>query len=110
MCIDAVDKKFREIGDKDSNYSSNLINYGAYMSNDGVHPMACSREQALFLDELSRDACLFYLAFTFADGTDGIANGIGRNVMSYIGIQRHWDSRNEQWAMGASPETSSSTI
>jgi hypothetical protein len=88
MCIDSVDKKYREIGDKDPNYSSNLINYGAYMCIDGVHSMTCRREQATFLDELSRDACLFYLAFTFVDGTDGIANGIGRNIMSYIGIRK----------------------
>jgi hypothetical protein len=88
MCIDAVDKKYREIGNNALDYSSNLINYGAYMCNDGVHSMTCSREQALFLDELSRDACLFYLAFAFVDGTDGIANGIGRNILSYVGIRK----------------------
>jgi hypothetical protein len=89
MCIDSLDKKFREIGGNVLDISpSNLVNYGAYMSNDGVHSMICSREQALFLDELSRDACLFYLAFTFVDGTDGIANGVGRHILSYVGIQK----------------------
>jgi hypothetical protein len=89
MCIDSLDKQFRKIGGNVLDINpSNLVNYGAYMCNDGVHSMTCSREQALFLDELSRDACLFYLAFAFVDGIDGIANGIGRNILSYVGIRK----------------------
>jgi hypothetical protein len=88
MCIDAVDNQFRDIGNKDLNYYPNQIAYGKYKANDGVHSMSCNSEQAAYLNKLSRDACLFYLAFTFVDGTNGIANGIAQHIMSYIGIRK----------------------
>jgi hypothetical protein len=53
-----------------------------------VHPLMMSLSQAAYLDTFSRDACLFYLAFTHVDGTDGIANGVGQYIMSYVGVKK----------------------
>jgi hypothetical protein len=50
--------------------------------------MAVNSNQADSLDELSLDARLFYFAFTFVDGTDGIANGVGRNILDHVGAWR----------------------
>jgi hypothetical protein len=58
------------------------------MANNGVHPLMMRREQAHYLDTFSADAQLFYLAFTHVDGTDGIANGVGRHILSYVGIKK----------------------
>jgi hypothetical protein len=54
------------------------------MANNGVHPLIMKRDQADYVDTFSPDARLFYLAFTFVDG-DGIDNGIGRLILSYVG-------------------------
>jgi hypothetical protein len=88
--MDSVDKKFREKEhDTDRDASTDLVPYKRYKANNGVHPLLMSREQADYLRTLSNifnpNACLYYLAFTFVDGTDGIANGIGRHILSYVG-------------------------
>jgi hypothetical protein len=83
-----VDKKFREIEhDANRDASNDTIAYRRYMANNGVHPLMILKNQAEYLDTFSNDAQLFYLAFTFVDGTDGIANGIGRHILSYVGTE-----------------------
>jgi hypothetical protein len=86
-CMDSVDKKYREKEHERNWDSSNRqhIAYHRYMANNGVHPLVMRREQADYLDTFSPNARLFYLAFTHVDGTDGIANGIGRHILGYIG-------------------------
>jgi flagellar capping protein FliD len=84
--MDAVDKKYREkehAANRDA--STEDIAYKRYMANNGVHPLMMRREQADYLDTFGPDAQLFYLAFAFVDGTDGIANGIARHILSYVG-------------------------
>jgi hypothetical protein len=56
--------------------SSGDIAYKLYMANNGVQPLMMKGEQALYLNTFRADARLFYLAFAFVDGSDGIANGI----------------------------------
>jgi hypothetical protein len=46
-----------------------------------------SSKQAAYLDSFSLEACLFYLAFTHIDETDGITNGIRQHISSYVGIK-----------------------
>jgi hypothetical protein len=94
MCIDAVDKKYREKehdANRDSSTSEQDIAYKRYMANNGVHPLMMRKEQADYLDTFSNDAQLFYLAFCFVDGTDGIANGVGRHILSYVGIKSNYE-------------------
>jgi hypothetical protein len=92
MCIDAVDKKYREKEEAEPNSSSSIltshVEYG-YKTNNGVHQMVVSLNQALYLDTFSPEARLFYLAFTHVDGTDGIANGVGRHILSYVGVKKY---------------------
>jgi hypothetical protein len=88
MCIDAVEKKYREKEHDASRDASNEgIAYKRYMANNGVHPLMMRREQVSYLDTFSNDAQLFYLAFTHVDGADDIANGVGRHILSYVGIK-----------------------
>jgi hypothetical protein len=96
MCIDAVEKKYveKEHG-ANRDASSDYFAYKLYMANNGVKPLIMRREQADYLDTLSNDAQLFYLAFTHVDGTDGIANGVGRHILSYVGIKRSEYEANE---------------
>jgi hypothetical protein len=82
----AVDKKYREKEHDANRDATSDIAYKRYMANNGVHPLMMRSEQAVFLNTFSADAQLFYLAFAFVDGTDGIANGIARHILSYIGI------------------------
>jgi hypothetical protein len=82
----SVDEKYRE-KEHDATrdgFDVQLIAYKRYMANNGVQPLMMETEQALYLDTFSADARLFFLAFAFVDG-DGIANGIARNILSYIG-------------------------
>jgi hypothetical protein len=89
MCIDAVEKKFRtKENTRDTSSNEQDIPYKRYMANNGVHPLMMRREQADYLNTFSNDAQLFYLAFCFVDGTDGIANGVGRHILSYVGIKK----------------------
>jgi hypothetical protein len=88
MCIDAFEKKYREKENHRDASNGKYIAYKRYMANNGVHPLMVSSNQAEYLDTFSKDAQLFYLAFTHVDGTDGIANGIGQYIMSYVGIKR----------------------
>jgi hypothetical protein len=95
MCIAAVEKKYRmkENGERDSSSSiltslPSHVEYG-YKTNNGVHQMEVSLNQALYLDSFSPEARLFYLAFTHVDGTDGIANGVGQHIMSYVGVKKY---------------------
>jgi hypothetical protein len=95
-CMDSVDKKYREkehASNRDA--TSEDIAYKRYMANNGVHPLMMRREQALYLDTFSANAQLFYLAFAFVDGTDGIANGIARNILSYVGRYKSEDEEEE---------------
>jgi hypothetical protein len=88
----AVDKKYREKEhEANRDASTEDIAYKRYMANNGVHPLMMRREQADYLDTFSPDAQLFYLAFAFVDGTDGIANGIARNILSYVGRNKSED-------------------
>jgi hypothetical protein len=82
-CIGSVDKKLRE-KENDRDASNEDTSYQRYMANNGVQPLIMKRDQADYLNTFSLDARLFYLAFTFVDG-DGIDNGIGRNIVSYVG-------------------------
>jgi hypothetical protein len=94
--MDAVDKKYREkehAANRDA--TSEDIAYKRYMANNGVHPLMMRREQADYLDTFSPDAQVFYLAFAFVDGTDGIANGIARHILSYVGRNKSEDRRRE---------------
>jgi hypothetical protein len=89
MCIDAIEKKYREKEhDANRNAASKYFAYKRYMANNGVHPLMIRREQAHYLNTFSADAQLFYLAFTHVDGTDSIANGVGRYILSYVGIKK----------------------
>jgi hypothetical protein len=91
MCIDAVEKKYsakEHDASRDAN-SGQFFAYKLYMANNGVKPLMMRREQADYLDTFSPDAQLFYLAFTHVDGTDGIANGVGQHIMSYIGVKKY---------------------
>jgi hypothetical protein len=90
MCIDAVEKKY-SAKEHEANRvaSTEYFAYKRYMANNGVKPLMMRREQADYLDTLSNDAQLFYLAFTHVDGTDGIANGVGQLIMSYIGVKKY---------------------
>jgi hypothetical protein len=88
MCIDAVEKKYCDKEhDASRDASEEYFAYKLYMANNGVKPLMMRREQADYLDTLSNDAQLFYLAFTHVDGTDGIANGVGRHILGYVGIK-----------------------
>jgi hypothetical protein len=90
MCIAAVEKKYREkehAANRDAT-SGEHIAYKLYRANNGVHPLMMRREQVDYLNTFSNDAQLFYLAFCFVDGTDGIANGVGRHIMSYAGLKK----------------------
>jgi hypothetical protein len=87
----AVDKKYREKEHAANRDAATDIAYKRYMANNGVHPLMMRREQADYLDTFSPDARLFYLAFAFVDGTDGIANGIARNILSYVGRNKSED-------------------
>jgi hypothetical protein len=90
MCIDAVEKKYREKGrDANRDAATGYFAYKLYMSNNGVDPLMMKREQADYLDTFSADARLFYLAFTRVDGTDGITNGVGRHILCYVGIKKY---------------------
>jgi hypothetical protein len=93
MCIDAVEKKYQE-KEHDANRDASVgyFAYKRYMANNGVKPLMMRREQADYLDTLSDDAQLFYLAFTHIDGTDGIANGVGRNIL----LAEHPELRRDQ--------------
>jgi hypothetical protein len=82
-CMDIVDKKFREKERGDT--SEGEIAYHRFMANNGVQPLIVRESQAEYLDTFSHDSRLFYLAFAFVDGTDGIANGIARIILSYLG-------------------------
>jgi hypothetical protein len=96
-CMGSVDKKFRELEhDANRDTSNDTIAYWRYMANNGVHPLMILKNQAEYLDTFSNDACLFYLTFTFVDGTDGIANGIGRHVLSYVGTEGDGDIRRRE--------------
>jgi hypothetical protein len=90
MCIDAVEKKYRKKEhEANRDATSGYIAYKGYMANNGVHPLMMRREQADYLNTFSNDAQLFYLAFTHVDGTDGIANGVGQIIMSYVGVKKY---------------------
>jgi hypothetical protein len=90
MCIDAVEKKYQEKEhDGYRDLTSGYFAYKLYMANNGVKPLMMRKEQADYLDTLSNDAQLFYLAFTHVDGTDGIANGVGQHIMSYVGVKKY---------------------
>jgi hypothetical protein len=65
--------------------------YKRYMANDGVQQMRVSLNQTNYLNALSADAQLFFIAFTHVDGTDGVANGIGRHILSYVGRNKSED-------------------
>jgi hypothetical protein len=91
MCIDAVEKKYAEKAyDANRDAATGYFAYKRYMANNGVKPLMIRREQVDYLDTFSNVAQLFYLAFTHIDGTDGIANGVGRHILSYIGIKREY--------------------
>jgi hypothetical protein len=85
--MDSVDKKFREREELGENNapSGEYFAYKRYMANNGVQPLMIKPKQALYLDTFSPDAQFFFLAFNFVDGTDGIANGIARIILSYLG-------------------------
>jgi hypothetical protein len=90
MCIDAVEKKYKtKENTRDASFNEQDIAYKRYMANNGVHPLMMSLNQAEYLNTFSNDAQLFYLAFTHVDGTDGIANGVGRHILSYVGIKKY---------------------
>jgi hypothetical protein len=83
-CMSVVDKKFRK---REAGSYNTIIDCNRYSAANGVDRMQCYQIQAHFLeDELSPEARLFYLAFTFVDGTDGISNGIARHILSYVGL------------------------
>jgi hypothetical protein len=88
-CMNSVDRTFRK---KEGGSYNPVLDYERYSAADGVHRMQCRAFQANFLeDKPSPDARLFYLAFTFVDGTDGIANGIARCILSYVGRNKSED-------------------
>ena len=78
MCMDSLDKSFRAFGGDDQlrSPSTSVAIYEKY----GLRGVHVNEEQAKLLNGLSDDALLFYLAFTHIDGTDGLANGVGRNM------------------------------
>jgi hypothetical protein len=86
--MDTVDKKFRakEL-DEDGDPPSGQLNvaYKRYKANDGVQKMIVKTRQAEYLHTFSPAAQLYYIAYNFTDGTNGIANGIGRHILSYVG-------------------------
>jgi hypothetical protein len=95
LSVDRVDKEFRSRagtaaaafnGDvkRARTRSMALVALGKYSAADGVHGMFVSKEQETYLSSLSADALLFYLAFTFVDGTDGLGNGIGRLILNFL--------------------------
>jgi hypothetical protein len=97
LCVDSVDKKFserEELGENNAP-SGEYFAYKRYMANNGVQPLMMKPKQALYLDTLSNNAQLFFLAFTHVDGTDGIANGIARIILSYLGRRRKSDEITE---------------
>jgi hypothetical protein len=94
--MEIVDKKYREKehdANQDAGASSpvDYSDYKRYMANDGVQQMRVSSNQANYLNALSADAQLFFIAFNHVDGTDGVANGIGRHILSYVGRNRSED-------------------
>jgi hypothetical protein len=88
-CIDHLDKSFRRLK---GTSRTPIIGYHKFCANNGVNSMAVTSKQAEFLDALTMNARLFYLAFAFVDGTDGIANGIGRLILEYVGA---WEEEEE---------------
>jgi hypothetical protein len=97
-CMAAVDKKFREKehaaaadadedGEEDAASAQLNVPYKRYKANDGVQEMIVKKRQADYLDSFSPAAQLYYITSTFVDGTDGIANGIARHVLSYVGVR-----------------------
>jgi hypothetical protein len=92
MCMDTIDKKYRENeldGDATIEYTD-YKHFKRYTAHNGVHPLVMTLKQAAYLDTFSPAAQLFYLAFTFVDG-DGIANGIARHILSYVGRNKSED-------------------
>jgi hypothetical protein len=90
MCIDAVERTYRKKEHDKANPDAAIeyVEYKGYKANNGVHPLFMKKAQADYLDTFSLKAQLFYLAFARIDGTDGIANGIGRHILSYVGIKK----------------------
>jgi hypothetical protein len=89
LCIDAVERTYREKEHEDGrDAASEYVADKGYKNNTGVHPLAMRKAQADYLGTLSLNACLFYLAFTHVDGTDGIANGVGRHILSCVGMKK----------------------
>jgi hypothetical protein len=85
-CMDIVDTKYRKLKyDSHRAPSTDLVAYKRYMAITGVHPLMMKREQTDYLDTFSNDACLFFLAFAFVDGDNGVANGVARKLLSYVG-------------------------
>jgi hypothetical protein len=99
--MEIVDKKYRE-KEHDPNRGSFVVivvqysDYKRYMANDGVQQMRVSFNQANYLNALSADAQLFFIAFTHVDGTDGVANGIGRHILSYVGRNKSEDKDEDE--------------
>jgi hypothetical protein len=87
--MDHVDKSFRKL---EGGCDEPIIAYHKFCAADGVRSLAVNSNQAEFLDGLSLDARLFYLAFAHVDGTDGIANGVARNILDYVGA---WEVNDE---------------
>jgi hypothetical protein len=86
--MDSMDKEYHEkehVGNT-GEAATKYFAYKRYKDNTGIHPLAMSRAQAAYLNTFSIKALLFYLAFTHIDETDGIANEIGRHILSYVGI------------------------
>ena len=87
MCVDSTDKTFRSLEGNSTEESSNpIVIYDRYKAHDGVHAMKVSQNQADYLNSLSPNARLVFLAFTHVDGTDGIGNAIARKIMSFVKV------------------------
>jgi hypothetical protein len=80
--MNRTDKSFRQL---EGGSDDTIIGYNSFRAADGVSSLAVNRNQADFLDSLSLDARLFYLAFAHVDGTDELANGVARNILEYVG-------------------------
>ena len=84
MCINHVDVSFRAMINHDNTDGNAITSFGCYMSNNGISPMMVNAKQNEYLNSLPSSAVLVYLACTHVDGTNNLANGIMRHVMSYL--------------------------
>jgi hypothetical protein len=91
MCVKHIDKHFREMKNQRqaltfSSSSYATVAYNSYTAADGFSPLMMRKNQKEYLNKLSVDARLIYLAFThIGDSMGEDANEIGKIILSYVG-------------------------